>query len=60
MASKEEAMTNEFVLDLRARSEKSLTLMQAQRGAGWYIDLLKRRIASLDRLMDRRRKTGLA
>ena len=53
-------MTNDYVMKLRERSLKSLTVWEAQRNASWYVDLLKRRIASLDRLMDRRRKTGLA
>jgi hypothetical protein len=53
-------MTNAFVMDLRARSQRSLRFWESQRSGSWYADLLKRRITSLDRLMERRRKTGLA
>lgn len=55
--SKEIAMTNEFVMRLRHRAEKGLEVRPPRQ---WYTDLLKRRIAALDRLMERRRKTGLA
>ena len=51
-------MTNEFVIKLRNGSQKSLDWQPPH--SQWYRDLLKRRIASLDRLMERRRKTGLA
>lgn len=53
-------MTNQFVMDLRASSQRSLTFWESQRSASWYIDLLKRRIDSLDHLIERREKTGLA